>query len=80
MSLLDDIKAKADQNGDGKLSADDLESLRDKLPTDKLDELKTKLDQSGDGKLDFEDVKNFDFGNLANDAKSAVADLKNKLF
>lgn len=28
MSILDDIKAKADTNGDGKISKDDLEALK----------------------------------------------------
>lgn len=75
MSVLDDIKAKVDANGDGKLSLDDLNELKDKLPTDKFDELKNMADQNDDGKVNFDDVKNLDFGDLINDAKSAFGDV-----
>lgn len=56
MSIFDELKAKADANGDGKLSIDDLKSLQDKLPADKLDELKGKADANSDGKLDMSDL------------------------
>ena len=80
MNLLDDIKAKIDQNGDGTLSKDDLESLKDKLPLDKFEELKSKFDQSGDDKLSLDDLKDFDFKGLGDQAKNVVDDVKGKLF
>ena len=64
MSLLDDLKAKADVNGDGKLSIEDLEKLKDGVNNDQLDELKKVADQNGDGKLDLEDVKSFNFDSV----------------
>lgn len=69
MSLLDDLKAKADLNGDGRLSAEDLEGLKDGANNEQIEKLKDAADQNGDGKLDLEDVKNIDLGNLANTVK-----------
>lgn len=40
MSLLDDLKAKADLNGDGKLDAADLESLKDGANNEQIEKLK----------------------------------------
>lgn len=77
MNLLDDLKAKADANGDGKLTSADLEDLKktyaDQLP--KLDELKAKADGNGDGKLDLADAKGA-FANLGD----SLSGLKDKLF
>lgn len=75
--LLDDAKARADVNGDGKLSAEDLEALRDKhgLDSNLVDDLKAKADASGDGKLDFEDIK----ASAAN-LGDAMNNFKDKLF
>lgn len=70
MSLIDDIKAKADANGDGKINKDDLEALRTGENSQKIDELKSLADQNDDGQLNFEDVKNFDLGDSVNDAKN----------
>lgn len=64
MTIFDDLKAKADANDDGKLSSDDLESLKDKLPTEQFDKLKQMADQNGDGKVSLDDVKSFDFGDI----------------
>ncbi len=75
MNLLDDLKAKADLNGDGKLSVEDLESLKDGVNNDQLDQLKQFADQNGDGKLDFEDVKNFDFGKVVDNVKDKLGGL-----
>ena len=80
MSLLDDIKSKADANGDGKIDQHDLESLRSSDNNQIIDQLKEKADQNNDGRLDLEDLKNLDFGNLANDAKNAFSDVTGKLF
>lgn len=73
MSLLDDMKAKADANGDGKLNTDDLEALRNSDNGEIIDKLKAAADQNDDGKLSFDDAKSFDLGD-------AVADLKDKFF
>ena len=75
MSLLDDIKAKADLNGDGKIGLEDLESLKDGTNNEQLDKLKEFADRNGDGKVDLEDVKNFDLGNLVQDAKDKLGGL-----
>lgn len=72
MSLLDDIQAKADANGDGKINADDLNSLKDQLPTDLFDQVKGKLDASGDGKVGLDDLKSIDFNALGDQAKDLL--------
>jgi len=78
MSLLDDLKAKADQNGDGKLTLADLEKFKDKLPKGRLDELKKLADRNGDGKVSFDDIKSIDFGDLLSDAKNEFGSLFGK--
>lgn len=78
MSLLDDIKAKADANGDGKLSVDDLTELKDKLPSDKLDELRQLADQNDDGKINVEDLKNFNIGDVLGNAKDSLGSIFGK--
>lgn len=78
MSLIDDLKAKADLNGDGRLSPQDLESLKDGANDEQLDKLKQLADQNDDGKLSFDDAKNLDFGNLAKDIKSQLGGLFGK--
>ena len=75
MSLIDDLKAKADRNGDGKLNAEDLESLKDGLNNEQLDRLKQLADRNQDGKLSWDDVKNIDFGELVSDAKDNLSGL-----
>lgn len=75
MGLLDELKAKADANGDGKIDAADLKSLEGKVPTEKLDELKKKADANGDGKLDLSDV-NGALGSLGD----TLGGLKDKFF
>ncbi len=72
MSLIDDLKARADQNGDGKISKEDLENLQDKLPKDQLEKLKGIADQNGDGKIDMNDVKNLDLGDIASSIKDKL--------
>lgn len=78
MGLIDDIKAKADQNGDGKLSADDLESLKNGANNGQLDKLKDLADQNDDGKLGVDDIKGFDFGKTISDAKDSLGGLFGK--
>lgn len=75
MSLLDDIKAKADLNGDGKIGAEDLESLKNGTNNEQLDKLKELADRNSDGKIDFEDAKNFDLGKAVEDVKNSLGGL-----
>lgn len=73
MSLLDDLKSKADKNDDGRLDKDDLESLKngDGNHDTWLDKLKDKADQNGDGKVGMDD-----FSGL----KDGLGGMKDKLF
>ena len=75
MSLFDDIKAKADTNGDGKITAADLEGLKDGVNNDTLDQLKAKADSNGDGRLDLADLKD-----AGSDIGGTLGSLKDKLF
>lgn len=61
MNLFDEIKAKADANGDGALTLDDLSELQQNHPElgAQLDQLKQQADANGDGKIDFNDIGNF---------------------
>lgn len=70
MGLLDDLKAKADVNGDGKITKEDLEALKSGDNADMVDKLKGLADQNDDGKLNLDDVKNFDLGDTISDAKN----------
>jgi len=72
MSLLDDLQAKADLNGDGKLSVEDLENLKDGVNNEELEKLKGLADQNGDGKIDFEDAKSFNFDNVVDIVKDKL--------
>ena len=75
MSLFDDIKAKADINGDGKITAADLEGLKDGVNNGTLDQLKAKAGGNGDGKLDLADLKD-----AGSDIGVTLGSLKDKLF
>lgn len=70
MALLDDLKKRADANGDGKLTKADLDSFNTPENKQKIDELKKTADRNGDGKVDFSDAKGLDLGQLAKDAKN----------
>lgn len=70
MSLFDDMKAKADANADGKLSAEDLGSFQDQMPADMFEQLQTKLDGNGDGALDMSDLSGMDLGGILDQATS----------
>ena len=63
MSLLDDLKAKADANGDGKISLEDLEALRDGSNNSAIDKIK-EVAQNAGGKIDFEEIKNLNIGGV----------------
>ena len=72
MGVFDDIKAKMDTNGDGKLDKADLDDLKDKgLDQDLVTQLKVRADQNGDGKVDLSDLKAVNLD---------VSSLKDKLF
>lgn len=69
MSTFDNLKAKADINGDGKLSKEDIDSLKDKgLPQDAIEKLKGLADHNDDGKINLDDIKN-----------NGLTDVKDKL-
>ena len=70
MSLFDDIKAKADANGDGALNMDDLNSLKDQFSPEQFDQLKEKL-LGNDGKLSMDDVQN-NLGDVFNNVKDSL--------
>lgn len=70
MSIFDQLKEKADQNGDGRLNKDDLEALKDGNNDELLDKLKDAADQNDDGKLSFDDAKSFDLGETFGDLKN----------
>ncbi|RYF27731.1 MAG: hypothetical protein EOO17_05745 [Chloroflexi bacterium] len=71
MSLFDSLKAKADVNGDGKITKADLDALKSPENKQKIDDLKTKADQNKDGKLDMQDLKGANLGQLAKDIKDS---------
>ena len=78
MSLLDEIKSKADANGDGKLSQEDIEGLQGSIPQDKFDQLKSIADGNADGKIDISDVQNLDWGGLLEEAKNTFGNFFGK--
>lgn len=71
MSLLDDIKAKADANGDGAINMDDLNAMKDQFSPEQFDQLKEKL-LGNDGKLSLDDLKNFNLGDTFNSVKDSL--------
>lgn len=77
MSIFDDIQQKADINGDGKLTTEDLDQLREKYGLDdrKIADLRATADANGDGKLDVDDLKTA-FGNFGTTAET----LKDRFF
>lgn len=84
--LLTDAQAKADANGDSKLTADDIQALASQYGLDQslVDGLKEKGDVNGDGTVNIEDLKEaasqFNLGGVAEQAQGVLGDLKNKLF
>ncbi len=66
MDLVAEVQKLADANGDGKLSVDDLNSLKEKFPdqAELLDKAKDAADQNGDGKVDLADLQGLDLGSL----------------
>lgn len=77
MNILDELKAKADTNGDGKVDRSDIEALKSKYPdyADTLDELKAKADANNDGRVNFSDVSDL-FGDL----KDGMSEFGKKIF
>ena len=59
MSFIDDIEAKADANGDGKLTYEDLEHLKASHPevSEHLTKLQAQADANDDGKVDLSDAR-----------------------
>lgn len=56
MSLLEEIKARMDTNGDGKMSISELEAMRDDENSDTIDLLQAKA-RRYDGKLSMEGLE-----------------------
>lgn len=75
MSLFDDLKTKADLNGDGKPSMQDITDMKDKISPEQWKKLKEIGDRNGDGKIDMADLKDFDAGDMVNDIKSNLGGL-----
>lgn len=75
--IINDAKSKADSNGDGKLSVEDLDDLAKKHGIDPkvLDGFKQKADANGDGRIGFDDIQSG-----AGQLGGMVNDLKGKLF
>ena len=73
MSLLEDLKKMADRNGDGRLSKEDLDSLKgnDGDNNQWIEKLKEKADHNGDGKIGKEDLSGL---------TDSLGGMKNKLF
>jgi hypothetical protein len=66
MGLLEDLQTKADVNGDGSLSPEDLTSIGEQngLDAQALEDLKSKLDPNGDGAFNLQDIQDSLGGNL----------------
>lgn len=58
MGFMDQMKSKADQNRDGRVSKDDLDSMRDDNNSGMIDKLKAKADTNNDSKVSMDDLKN----------------------
>jgi hypothetical protein len=78
MGLLDEIKAKADANGDGKVDKADLEALRSGENAGAIDQLESLADQNGDGKITLDDAKSIDLGALGDDIKGKLGGMFGK--
>ena len=78
MSLFDDIKAKADANGDGKISLDDLESFKGGDNDNIIDELKEKF-LGSDGKISIDDLANLNLDTIKKNAGDVVDNVKSSL-
>ena len=74
MSLIDDIKAKIDANGDGSLNLDDLNSLKDQFSPDQFNQLKEQA-LGHDGKLSLDDLQNFNLGDTMTNLKDSLGGL-----
>lgn len=74
--LLKALQERADANGDGAITADDLGALREQFGNnDLLSALQDKIDTTGDGKISLNDASGL-LGNLGD----ALGGLKDKLF
>lgn len=87
MGLLEDLQAKADLNGDGKLAPEDLTSLGEQygLDTQTIEDLKSKVDPNGDGSLDVNEIKDslagFDVTSLTEGGFGGIIEqIKNRFF
>lgn len=76
MSIIDDIKARVDANGDGKISKEDLESLQAEGENNQIiEKLKEFADQNGDGSISLDDIKSIDLGSVGDTIKEGLGGL-----
>jgi Ca2+-binding EF-hand superfamily protein len=78
MSIFDDLKAKADANGDGKIDFSDVQGLKDQLPADQFEKLQGMADSNGDGKINLDDLKSVDMDAAADSLKDSWGGLFGK--
>ncbi len=69
MGLIDDLKARADSNADGKITKEDLEGLNSEENKAKIEALKQIADTNKDGKIDLDDAKGLNLGQVVDDIK-----------
>lgn len=69
MALFDELKKRADVNGDGKITKEDLDAVNSPENKQKVDELKKVADSNKDGKVDLSDVKGINLGEVAGNLK-----------
>lgn len=69
MALFDELKKRADVNGDSKITKEDLDAVKSPENKDKIEKLKTMADSNKDGKVDLSDAKGLDLGQIANGVK-----------
>lgn len=72
MNIIDTIKSKMDANGDGKISVEDLEALKDSANKSVIDNLKKKADANKDGKLDLKDLESLPVNKWLKDLKGSI--------
>lgn len=72
MDIFGKLQEAVDRNGDGKISKEDLEALKEFDNNGILDKLKSVADQNNDGKISLDDAKNIDLGGTLGDIKDKL--------
>lgn len=76
MDIVDIIKSQMDLNKDGKLSKEDLESLKDGKSNALIDQLKKQADLNKDGKIDAKDLSKIQVDKIADKLKGVFSSKK----